>query len=275
MPNTSAKAKYWIATIPQHLFVPYLPTQLAFIHGQLETAPTTSYLHWQLFFITKQQCRLSALKKIFGDGAHFEPTRSEAAEDYCLKDDTAVLGTRFSLGTKPLKRNCPKDWDEILCAAKESRFEDIPADVYIRCHSSLKKIAVESAVPVAIEREVYVFWGATGCGKSHTAWEQGGLDSYPKDPCTKFWDGYRGQEHVIIDEFRGTISISHILRWLDRYPVLVEIKGSSVVLKAKKIWITSNLHPKDWYPQLDQETTNALLRRLTITHFQNPFNLNQ
>lgn len=84
---------------------------------------------------------------------------------------------------------------------------------------------------------------------------------------TKWWCGYLGNEHVVIDEFRGVIDVAHLLRWLDRYPVLVEIKGSSVVLKAKTIWITSNLDPRLWYPDIDQETLDALLRRLNITHF--------
>ena len=90
------------------------------------------------------------------------------------------------------------------------------------------------------------------------------MDSYPKDPRTKFWDGYQGQEHVVVDEFRGAIDISHLLRWLDRYPVIVEVKGSSAVLKASTIWITSNLHPKDWYFGLDELTLAALLRRMEI-----------
>ena len=90
------------------------------------------------------------------------------------------------------------------------------------------------------------------------------MDAYPKDPATKFWDGYQGQKNVVIDEFRGTIGIHNMLRWLDRYPVIVEIKGSSVVLNAETIWITSNLHPSSWYPELDLETQAALLRRLEI-----------
>lgn len=112
-----------------------------------------------------------------------------------------------------------------------------------------------------------LFWGRTGSGKSRRAWQEAGWDAYPKDPRTKFWDGYRGQEHVVVDEFRGGIDVAHLLRWLDRYPVLVEIKGSSVPLTATKIWFTSNLHPRDWYPALDEDTLNALMRRIKITHF--------
>lgn len=113
-----------------------------------------------------------------------------------------------------------------------------------------------------------MFWGATGTGKSRRAWDEAGLSAYPKDPRTKFWDGYRGQENVVIDEFRGAIDISHMLRWLDRYPVIVEVKGSATVLSAKKIWITSNISPDDWYPDLDAETKAALRRRFQqVIHF--------
>lgn len=117
----------------------------------------------------------------------------------------------------------------------------------------------------AIQRTIFVFWGKTGVGKSRRAWDEASLEAYPKDPRTKFWDGYQGQTNVVIDEFRGGVDIGHVLRWFDRYPVIVEVKGSSVPLKATTIWITSNLHPRFWYPELDVETTDALLRRLEIT----------
>lgn len=64
------------------------------------------------------------------------------------------------------------------------------------------------------------------------------------------------------------ISISHMLRWLDRYPVNVEIKGASLPLRADRFWITSNIHPERWYPDVDRETMDALLRRVTLVEFQ-------
>lgn len=117
-------------------------------------------------------------------------------------------------------------------------------------------------------RTCHVFWGRTGTGKSRRAWELAGVDSYPKDPNTKFWCGYQGQKNVVVDEFRGNISISNMLRWLDRYPVSVEIKGSSRPLLAENFWITSNVEPKYWYPDLDNDTWEALQRRLIITFFE-------
>jgi hypothetical protein len=123
------------------------------------------------------------------------------------------------------------------------------------------------AQPEAIERTIHVFHGPTGTGKSRRAWEEaqlGGLPVYAKDPRSKFWYGYRSEDRVIVDEFRGGIDIAHLLRWLDRYPVCVETKGGSLPLVGSKMWITSNLHPRDWYPELDAASFAALERRLII-----------
>jgi len=195
---------------------------------------------------------------------HAELTRSSAADDYVWKEATAVVGTRFELGRNPVRRGVAKDWDAIWESACAGQLLAIPADIRIRCYSTLKRIRSEFIQPVAMERSCTVFWGPTGTGKSRRAWEEAGMEGYPKDPRTKFWCGYHGQKHVVVDEFRGGIDIAHLLRWLDRYPVRVEIKGSSYPLLCERIWITSNLHPNQWYPEIDVETVNALMRRLEI-----------
>lgn len=269
----SGKAVYWLLTIPEQDFIhpSPLPECLAFVKGQLEVGADTGYRHYQVLACYSRQVRLAFVKRTFGQSCHAEPSKSKAADDYVWKDDTAVSDTRFAFGKKPLRRNNGADWSDVLDRAKRSDWDNIPPDVYIRYYGSLKKIGIENAVPIGVEKSIIVYWGPTGTGKSRTAWSNAGLDAYPKDPLTKFWDGYRGQSNVVIDEFRGVLGISHLLRWLDRYPVLVEVKGSSTVLKAERIWITSNLHPKEWYPDLDNETIGALLRRLDIVHMFNPF----
>jgi len=58
-----------------------------------------------------------------------------------------------------------------------------------------------------------------------------------------------------------------MLRWLDRYPVTIETKGSGTVLKCKKIWITSNVDPRLWYAgKITEEQVEALMRRMTVIH---------
>lgn len=272
------QAKYWLLTIPQPNFMPFLPENVEYIKGQLEKGNTTDYLHWQIIVGFKKKVVLTTVKKTFGDGVHCEQSRSNAADDYVWKDDTAVPNTRFCLGLKALKRASKTDWDKVRALAEGGDWVNVPADVYIRNYSSLKKIYVDNIKPVAQEKEVFVFWGRTGTGKSKRAWEEATLQAYPKSPTSIWWCGYNGHENVVIDEFRGQMydflfyssNISHVLRWLDRYPTLVEVKGSSVVLAAKKIWITSNIPPEEWYPDLDEETKNALRRRFTqVIHYDN------
>lgn len=151
--------------------------------------------------------------------------------------------------------------------AKSGSIDEIPANLRIQHYRTLRTIAADFAAPVGIERSVVAFIGPTGTGKSRRAWEEAGLAAYPKDPRTKFWDGYRDQKHVVIDEFRGAIDIAHLLRWFDRYPVLVEIKGSATCLVAEKIWITSNLPMELWFPGIDLATYDALARRVQVIQF--------
>jgi len=261
------QARFWLLTIRHADFLPYLPPTVDYIRGQLERGDG-GFLHWQLIVHFQRKIRLRGVKAIFGDSAHAEPTRSDAAREYVWKDDTAIDNTRFELGNIPVRRGVSTDWNAVRESAKRGRLDDIPADIYCRLYGNFKRIAVDHMEPIGIERTITVYWGRTGTGKSRRAWDEAGFDAFPKDPRTKFWDGYRSHKHVVIDEFRGGIDVAHILRWFDRYPVVVEVKGSSVVLAATHIWITSNLDPREWYPDLDEETKAALLRRLTITHFE-------
>jgi hypothetical protein len=256
---------FWILTVPHHQFTPYLPNTCQWIAGQLENSES-GFLHWQFIVAFKIKASLAACRATFGP-AHAELTRSAAAAEYCWKLDTRVDGTQFELGLKPFKRNSKIEWESVWELAKSGDFDAIPASVRVQSYRTLRSIHADYARPVAMERTCTVYWGITGSGKSRRAWDEAGLDAYPKDPRSKFWCGYRDQPNVVLDEFRGGIDISHLLRWLDRYPVIVEVKGGSAVLSAQKIWITSNISPRSWYPELDPETQDALLRRLTITHF--------
>lgn len=258
---------YWILTIPHHLFVPYLPPGVTWIRGQLELGEG-GFLHWQVVVAFSQKKSLPAVRNVFGP-VHAELSLSAAADDYVWKELTRVHETQFELGQKPFNRGGgEKCWDTIWEHAKHGRLMDIPADIRVNSYRTLRAIGADFARPLAMERTCAVYIGPTGTGKSRRAWEEAGVDAYVKDPNSKFWCGYFGQEHVVIDEFRGRIDVSHLLRWLDRYPINVEVKGSSVPLSATTFWITTNLDVDSWYPELDAETLAALKRRLQVTHFR-------
>jgi len=260
------QGRWWILTIPFNDWtVPTeLPDLIAFLTGQQELGhQEQSYHHWQLFCITKRKTSLIQIKSCFTNTTHGELTHSKAAENYCLKDDTAIDGTRFELGVKPFQRNDEHDWDRVWQSAIDGQLLGIPASIRIQHYRSLRQISADFATPQAIERRIFVYWGRSGSGKSRRAWLEAGPTSYSKDPRSKFWYGYKDEKHVIFDEFRGGIDIAHVLRWFDRYPVNVERKGSSGPLMATDVWITSNKPPCDWYPELDSETFQALNRRFT------------
>jgi len=260
------QARYWMLTIPAHEFTPYLPDVCSLVRGQLERSES-GFLHWQLLVAFKTKQSLAGVRRVFGS-FHAEPTRSSAAVDYVWKDETYVNGTRFELGKLPFQRNNPDHWSEIWELAKSGRIEAIDPQVRICHYRTLRAICSDYAQPIGMVRSCHVYWGRSGSGKSRLAWESAGMQAYAKDPLSKFWCGYAGQEAVVCDEFRGGISISHLLRWTDRYPVNVEIKGASVPLSATRMFFTSNIHPRRWYPDLDNETLDALMRRLIITEFE-------
>nr|WAE43074.1 MAG: replication associated protein [Cressdnaviricota sp.] len=258
---------HWILTVPEDDWTPpgELVPALSYLRGQLEIG-AGGFRHWQVYAVLGRKSTLGVVKGLFSATTHAELTRSQAARSYVWKEDTRVEGTQFELGTLPFRRQEQTDWDKVVQDAKAGEFSSIPSDVLVRCYHQLRSLRNDFAKPVAQLRECRVYWGPTGTGKSRRAWDEAGLDSFPKDPRTKWWDGYADQTHVIIDEFRGSIDIAHLLRWLDRYPVRVEAKGQSLPLRASKFWITSNICPTMWYPDLDDETKAALMRRLDIVH---------
>lgn len=235
--------------------------------GQKEEGNETGYVHWQVMICMKKKTRPGGIKKIWPT-AHNELVMSlEKCEEYVWKDDTAIAGTRFELGKRPFKRNCVRDWDQVRECAVQGKLEEIDSATYITHYKSLKSIMVDNLKPQLIERQVTCYWGCTGTGKSHKAWNEAGLSAYPKISSTKFWDAYRGHENVVIEEFTGEIGISHLLRWFDKWPVIVEQKGTATILEAKRIWITSNVDPREWYPNATEEQKRALMDRMDITHF--------
>lgn len=263
---------FWILTCPdpnavcESLSSGNLPPELCFATGQKEKGNSAAYIHWQLCVAFTKKVSLAAVTSLFGRGIHAELSRSEAAIAYCNKEDTR-LAEPFTLGTKPIRRNSKTDWESVWTAAQSGDLMQIPANVRVVSYRTLRAIQSDFSIPKGIDRRVDVFWGRTGTGKSRRAWDEAGEGAYSKCPRSKWWDGYQDQEHVVLDEFRGSIDVAHLLRWFDRYPVRVEVKGSTRPLNANRIWVTSNVNPLDWYPELDVMTRDALIRRLNIEHF--------
>lgn len=263
---TISQARYWLLTIPviHYPNEPSISGDLVYLKGQQEIGEGGLH-HWQLLAVFSKKLRLASVKRHFCQQAHCEASRSEAANEYVWKEDTRVSGTQFEHGALPISRARKADWDRVYTDAVSGDFNNIPKDILIRNYSSIKRIRVDNSnPPFRPDIRVIVYWGESGIGKTRRAWHEAGDISnvYIKDPCTKWWDGYRGEKNVIIDEFTGRIDIAHILRWFDRYPCNAEVKGYSTPLEATTFYVTSNIDPRDWYPEINSAQRDGLMRRI-------------
>lgn len=88
----------------------------------------------------------------------------------------------------------------------------------------------------------------------------------------KWWDGYQAEEAVLIDDFdKGGACLGHYLKiWADKWACTGEVKGATIPLNFKRIYITSNYSIEELFPD-DMEMQKAIRRRFNVTHFKDPF----
>ena len=171
-----------------------------------------------------------------------------------------------------------KDLAEIASAISKGEMtidqvmEEAPA-TYVMYGKGLDALAVASMADrdPSTAPEVFWYYGGTGTGKTRKAYEDNpGI--YTWSGQWPWFHGYRGQETVLFDDFRGTIPFCSFLRLLDRYPCTVETKGGYMKVmkwkqRAKKIIITSALQPEDVYDKEKLDRTVYGASRTATTSF--------
>nr|UBJ25962.1 replication-associated protein [Sichuan rat gut-associated circular DNA virus 3] len=238
--------------------------------GQLEEAPDTGKQHIQCFLQLKKPARLSWLKRHVHETAHWEAMKGTAAEasEYCKKLDTRVLGP-WEFGTITAKGKKMGLDDAVEMVRSGAPIHDIvEAFPAVWVHHGRGLMDVRQRLNLEADRrqigpegpEVWVLYGPSGTGKSRTVAHEW-PDAFWKIPGEKWWDGYDGQETVVLDDFKsGELRLTDMQRLLDYNPLWVEVKGGAVPMKAKRYVITSNCHPSEWYPKADVHGT--IMRRI-------------
>lgn len=125
---------------------------------------------------------------------------------------------------------------------------------------------------------VEYWYGASGTGKSRTIRDKyGDANIYSVVDTTHPWDGYRGQDVVIFDDFRDDMfHLVELLRWLDIYPIELRCRYSNKQACFTKVYFTSNVPFDALYTYIqreDKESWNAFCRRFhCIKKFENSEN---
>ncbi len=142
--------------------------------------------------------------------------------------------------------------------------EDYPVS-FIKRGASIRGWALQRKGVRNSPPEVIIYYGPTNTGKSSLAvanWP----DAYQVPEPEKggwWWPGYEGQETIIIDDFRGQYcKYTTLLRLLDRYAFTLQEKGSNSNMISKRIVITTNVHPVEWYSGKLYRDKKPLRRRL-------------
>jgi len=159
------------------------------------------------------------------------------------------------------------EWEEARDLAKQGRFDEIPAEKYIRFRSALHAISRElvPAVDALTELSNDWYWGETGWGKSRSI-----RVNYPgffDKMANKWWDDYRGEEVVVIEELQPehVRLVSHLKKWADFNPFRAEVKYGTLVIRPKKIIVTSNYRIRELFPR--EGDYGPLERRFTEVYF--------
>ena len=238
------------------------------VYGKEVGAAGTPHLQGMITF-SNAKTLSSAIKAL--PGCHVEVAKDPPAlAEYCKKD-----GDVYEDGTPPVSKKEQGDaeqarWKRARELATSGNMEEIDDDLYVRYYSTFKKIKQDHMViPASIATlDFHWFCGPSGTGKSKTARELY-PDAYIKNS-NKWWDGYAGQDAVIIEEWDPKLDwgASFLKKWADHYAFNAEVKGGTMMARPKTIVVTSNYTIKDCFP--DARDWEPLERRFKVREFSSP-----
>jgi hypothetical protein len=234
--------------------------------------------HLQGYVVFNSVKRMTALKKIHAR-AHWERRRGshKEAKDYCMKEESRLEGP-FEFGTEPQevgKRETPQLLLESIKAGHDDKtlLEAYPG--YILRYGFGRISDMRRCLQGKREwlTEGVLIWGDAGVGKS--TWVRKNFPGAYWKSQDKWFDGYNGEDVIVIDDFNGYIPRTQLNTIIDANPCQLEVKGGKVQMLAKLVIITSNVPYHQFYKEsvwgyndtMRQVTYRALARRLQLNYY--------
>jgi hypothetical protein len=247
------------------------------ISAGLELCPKTGTPHIQGYVRLNDAVKKGRFRKIIGPNAKGENQfwMKKADADwtanakYTSKDECVVWHKVPPLGHQGARTDLSNFREAVKRGADDAELFEQHLPIlakYPRLEGRLKQSFLKRSTREFRDVQVIVHWGAAGTGKTRKPYEEGAylFDDYENG----WWDGYEGESVICLDEFYGGIKFNSLLRLLDGYQCRLKVKGGFTYAQWSKIYITSNVDPSSWYPNIVDERKQALARRITqIIHF--------
>lgn len=258
--------KYWCFTSfdTEMSLKPKKNSFITYIIGGLEICPETKKQHIQGYLECKTKRTINAIKKELNcNGLHLEPrlgTQLEAI-NYCKKDGNIMEFGEPAKDTGQGKRTDLIEYkNSVLSGATEKDLMENHFETWIKYEKLSNRIREANLENMPKPKpHVMLIYGETGTGKSkiaHIIGEYIETNPFTLTGNVKWWDGYKGQECIIMDDYEGNMPEKEFLQLTDKYRFRAEIKGGFTYIIAKCIIITCN--NIDWY----LNGTNQLKRRI-------------
>lgn len=249
--------------------------------AQRECCPESGRIHVQGYTEFGTAVRMASLRNCF-PGVHCEKRKGDRdqARDYCRKSESRSTsdhsGPAERGSWKSGGQGARNDLEAVRVAIRGGTSELDIADGYFNqwvryrrsfqiYRSLVEKVRSEPT-------ELHILWGEPGTGKTRSVWESGlSVYAVPQPNGGSVWfDGYQGEEAVLLDDFYGWIPLHLLLKLADRYPLQVPVKGGMVNFSSKRLYVTSNKSWEDWYnwAEFGSALRGAFQRRIVkCTHF--------
>lgn len=241
--------------------------------------------HLQGYIAFSRKKTFAYAKRLVSDRCHLEVSRGSPSQNkaYVEKENPQGQpakdpdGDVFEFGQLPVGRGHRSDLaavaEQVRAGVPIREIADSDPASFIRYGNGILRYRMMVRPNRIAPPSIWVFWGASGTGKTRRCWDFTDHDKIWVHPGDRWFDGYDSSSHpaVLFDDFDGSwFKLDYLLKLLDRYVFQVPIKGGYTWWCPKTVLLTSNIEPKLWYRNANEAQQIALMRRLrefgTIVH---------
>lgn len=261
-----SRIKEWKALLIEHDVFYCLGTREIGESGRPHIQGFIDFKHTKTISAAKKAIKLKKGWLKIPNGSKWECVK------YCFEEEGHTVLLDHNPENSPAetdKRDSTNQWELITEMIVEGKGEfeimvEFPG-TYARASTGIQKMLFNyhaQKVNEYREIEVTYLWGPSGSGKTRSVLEGNEKGVYRVTDYKNPFDDYRGQPVLIFEEFREQLSLDNMLNYLDCYIHQLPCRYANKVSQWNKIYIITNIALEEQYRHEDEESLNALYRRI-------------